>query len=125
VADVDSLRPNEQILDTGPATVADLQGHLDRMHTLVWNGPLGAFEVAPFDKATVSTARHAAALCASKSLLAIGGGGDTTAALSHANVADAFSHVSTAGGAFLQWLEGRPLPGIEALRAAKAKWGTL
>ncbi|OYX57411.1 MAG: phosphoglycerate kinase [Brevundimonas subvibrioides] len=85
--------------------------------TLIWNGPLGVFEVPPFDAATVSVARHVAALARGGHIVAVGGGGDTVAALHHAGVADDMTFVSTAGGAFLEWMEGKPLPGVEALRA--------
>ena len=85
--------------------------------TLVWNGPLGAFEITPFDQGTVATARHAAERTKAGKLVSVAGGGDTVAALNHAGVADDFTYVSTAGGAFLEWLEGKPLPGVDALRA--------
>ncbi|RME61649.1 MAG: phosphoglycerate kinase, partial [Alphaproteobacteria bacterium] len=86
--------------------------------TLIWNGPLGAFELPPFDAATVALARVAAALTKDGSLLSVAGGGDTVAALNHAGVAGDFSFISTAGGAFLEWMEGKRLPGVEALRSA-------
>jgi phosphoglycerate kinase len=82
----------------------------------VWNGPVGAFEIAPFDQGTVAAARHAAARTKAGQLVSVAGGGDTVAALNHAGVADDFTYVSTAGGAFLEWLEGKPLPGVDALR---------
>ena len=85
-------------------------------HTLIWNGPLGVFEVPPFDQATVIAAQDAAELAESGKLVAVAGGGDTVAALNHAGVAGDFTFVSTAGGAFLEWMEGKPLPGVEALR---------
>ena len=107
------------ILDVGERSVAAINGWIDKAKTLVWNGPLGAFEKPPFDKATVAAARHAAERTKAKKLLSVAGGGDTAAALNHAGVADDFSYVSTAGGAFLEWLEGKSLPGVEALRAAK------
>jgi phosphoglycerate kinase len=107
------------ILDVGEKSVAAINGWIDKAKTLVWNGPLGAFEKQPFDKATVAAARHAAERTKAKQLLSVAGGGDTVAALNHAGVADDFSYVSTAGGAFLEWLEGKALPGVEALRAAK------
>ena len=84
--------------------------------TLIWNGPLGVFEVPPFDAATVAVARHVAARARGGHLVAVGGGGDTVAALHHAGVADDMTFVSTAGGAFLEWMEGKPLPGVEALK---------
>jgi len=107
------------ILDVGEKSVAAINGWIDKAKTLVWNGPLGAFEKPPFDKATVAAAKHAAERTKAKKLLSVAGGGDTVAALNHAGVADDFSYVSTAGGAFLEWLEGKSLPGVEALRAAK------
>ncbi len=103
------------ILDLGPATANALSTRLARCGTLVWNGPLGAFEVPPFDAATVAVARAAAALTKAGSLRSVAGGGDTVAALSHAGVAGDFSYLSTAGGAFLEWLEGKTLPGVAAL----------
>ncbi|MBV1900877.1 MAG: phosphoglycerate kinase, partial [Kordiimonadaceae bacterium] len=84
---------------------------------LVWNGPMGAFEMEPFDKATVGLAKAAATLCDNGSLLAVAGGGDTVAALAHAGVKDSFTHISTAGGAFLEWMEGKTLPGVAVLEA--------
>jgi phosphoglycerate kinase len=114
--------PNDQmILDVGPLTIALGIDLLRRSKTLLWNGPLGAFEVAPFGEGTFALAREAAALTKAWSLMSVAGGGDTVAALNAAGVADAFSYVSTAGGAFLEWLEGRELPGIAALAAA-ARW---
>ncbi|MDE0057757.1 MAG: phosphoglycerate kinase [Defluviicoccus sp.] len=103
------------ILDLGPATANALAARLGECRTLVWNGPLGAFEVPPFDAATVAVARQAAALTKAGSLRSVAGGGDTVAALSHAGVAEDFSYLSTAGGAFLEWLEGKTLPGVAAL----------
>ncbi|TIT26614.1 MAG: phosphoglycerate kinase, partial [Mesorhizobium sp.] len=84
--------------------------------TLVWNGPLGAFEIEPFDRATVAAAKHAAERTKAGKLVSVAGGGDTVAALNHAGVADDFTYVSTAGGAFLEWMEGKPLPGVEVLK---------
>ncbi len=111
-----SAVPEEgMILDLGPRTVTQIEETLARARTLVWNGPLGAFEIPPFDGATVAFARAAARLTGAKTLNSIAGGGDTIAALRHAGVLECFSYVSTAGGAFLQWLEGRTLPGIAAL----------
>jgi phosphoglycerate kinase len=106
---------NERILDAGPATVAKLEAAMDQARTLVWNGPLGVFETPPFDAGTVAAARHAGALARAGKLIAVAGGGDTVAALNHAGVADEFTFVSTAGGAFLEWLEGKTLPGVAAL----------
>ena len=104
------------ILDAGPGSVAAVAVKLDKSSTLVWNGPLGAFEMTPFDAATVAAARHAASLTKAGKLLSVAGGGDTVAALNHAGVAGDFTYVSTAGGAFLEWMEGKPLPGVEILR---------
>ncbi len=110
------LSAEDKILDAGPATVARLVDALTASKTLIWNGPLGVFEVPPFDVATVAVAHHAAALAKAGVLIAVGGGGDTVAALHHAGVVDDMTFVSTAGGAFLEWMEGKPLPGVEALR---------
>ena len=115
VCNVNELAEGEMILDVGPAAVEALADVLKTCKTLVWNGPLGAFELAPFDTATVALARTAAALTAEGSLVSVAGGGDTVAALNHAGVADDFSFVSTAGGAFLEWMEGKELPGVAAL----------
>lgn len=112
---VHEVEAEEMILDIGPAAVEALGDALKTCKTLVWNGPLGAFEIAPFDKATVALAKTAAALTQGGSLVSVAGGGDTVAALNHAGVADDFSFVSTAGGAFLEWMEGRELPGVSAL----------
>ena len=111
------LSTDDKILDAGPASVARLVDALTASKTLIWNGPLGVFEVPPFDTATGAVAHHAAALARAGVLTAVGGGGDTVAALHHAGVADDMTFVSTAGGAFLEWMEGKPLPGVEALRA--------
>lgn len=107
--------PDQMILDIGPVAAARLGTLLADCRTLVWNGPLGAFETPPFDAGTVTVARTAAALTAAGRLLSVAGGGDTVAALRHAGVAEEFSYVSTAGGAFLEWLEGKELPGVAAL----------
>jgi phosphoglycerate kinase len=114
---VHELTEEEMILDLGPAAVEALGDVLKTCRTLVWNGPLGAFETPPFDAATVALARTAAALTRSGSLISVAGGGDTVAALNQAGVADDFTFVSTAGGAFLEWMEGRELPGVKALEA--------
>ena len=103
------------ILDAGPETVDLIAGRFGEARTLVWNGPLGAFEIEPFDRATVAAARKAAELTDADELLSIAGGGDTVAALNAAGVAERFSYVSTAGGAFLEWMEGKALPGVAAL----------
>ena len=112
---VHEVAADEMILDVGPAAVESLGDVLKNCRTLVWNGPLGAFETAPFDKATVALAKTAAALTIGGTLVSVAGGGDTVAALNHAGVADDFTFVSTAGGAFLEWMEGRELPGDAAL----------
>lgn len=111
----DAVTDGEMILDAGPATVDALSRVLGDCKTLVWNGPMGAFELEPFDKATVALARVAAQLTEQGKLLSVAGGGDTVAALAHAGVKDSFTHISTAGGAFLEWMEGRDLPGVTAL----------
>ena len=114
---VDAVPEDAMILDAGPASVAEIEAAIDQAATLVWNGPLGAFELTPFDAATVAAARHAAERTKAGQLVSVAGGGDTVAALNHAGAGEAFSYVSTAGGAFLEWLEGKELPGVEALRA--------
>ncbi|HWA47037.1 MAG TPA: phosphoglycerate kinase [Dongiaceae bacterium] len=106
----------QMILDVGPSTVAVIKSEMAKCKTLVWNGPLGAFETPPFDQATVAVAREAARLTKSGALLSVAGGGDTVAALAQAGVEESFSYVSTAGGAFLEWLEGKELPGVAALK---------
>ncbi|MBB3472990.1 phosphoglycerate kinase [Sphingomonas sp. BK345] len=113
---VHEVAADEMILDVGPAAVEALGDVLKTCRTLVWNGPLGAFETPPFDAATVALARTAAALTKEGSLVSVAGGGDTVAALNQAGVAEQFSFVSTAGGAFLEWMEGRELPGVAALQ---------
>jgi phosphoglycerate kinase len=115
---VHEVQPDEMILDIGPAAVEALADVLKTCRTLVWNGPLGAFEIPPFDAATVALAKTAAALTKEGSLVSVAGGGDTVAALNHAGVAQDFTFVSTAGGAFLEWMEGRTLPGVAALERA-------
>jgi phosphoglycerate kinase len=112
---VHEVAADEMILDVGPAAVEALADVLKTCRTLVWNGPLGAFETPPFDAATVALAKTAAALTKEGSLVSVAGGGDTVAALNHAGVAPDFTFVSTAGGAFLEWMEGRTLPGVAAL----------
>ena len=112
---VHEVQADEMILDVGPAAVEALADVLKTCRTLVWNGPLGAFETPPFDTATVALAKTAAALTKEGSLVSVAGGGDTVAALNHAGVAADFTFVSTAGGAFLEWMEGRVLPGVAAL----------
>jgi phosphoglycerate kinase len=113
----DAVPKGELILDVGPRTVETIKQRLATCRTLVWNGPLGAFETKPFDAGTVAVARVAADLTKAGKLLTVAGGGDTVAALAEAGVVDKFSYVSTAGGAFLEWLEGKTLPGVAALSA--------
>ena len=115
VVPVDKVPEEMMILDVGPASVLDLIQRLQGCRTLLWNGPLGAFEIAPFDMGTVKVAQAAAAQTKSGALISVAGGGDTVAALRHADAADDFTYVSPAGGAFLEWLEGKVLPGIKAL----------
>ncbi len=114
---VHEVAADEMILDVGPVAVEALADVLKTCKTLVWNGPMGAFETEPFDTATVALARTAAALTKESSLVSVAGGGDTVAALNHAGVGADFSYVSTAGGAFLEWMEGKVLPGVAALEA--------
>ena len=113
----EALATEDKILDAGPDTVARLNAAIDASKTLIWNGPLGVFEVPPFDAATVAAAKHVAERTKAGALIAVAGGGDTVAAVGHAGVAADLTFVSTAGGAFLEWMEGKPLPGVEALRA--------
>jgi phosphoglycerate kinase len=115
VANVHEVAADEMILDVGPAAVEALADVLKTCRTLVWNGPMGAFEITPFDAATVSLARTAAALTKEGSIVSVAGGGDTVAALAHAGVTNDFTFISTAGGAFLEWMEGKELPGVKAL----------
>ncbi|MCP1334879.1 phosphoglycerate kinase [Futiania mangrovi] len=110
------IAADEMILDVGPDTLALIETAFRTAKTLVWNGPLGAFEIAPFDKGTTSAAQLAARFTRENGLVTVAGGGDTVAALAHAGVAQDFSYISTAGGAFLEWLEGKTLPGVAALR---------
>ncbi|MBD3728105.1 MAG: phosphoglycerate kinase [Sphingomonadales bacterium] len=117
VCNVHEVAADEMILDVGPLAVEALGDVLKTCRTLVWNGPMGAFETAPFDAATVALARTAAALTKEGSLVSVAGGGDTVAALNHAGVAGDFTYISTAGGAFLEWMEGKQLPGVVALQA--------
>ena len=117
---VDAVPEDAMILDCGPATAAALESRLAAAATLVWNGPLGCFETPPFDAATNRVAQVAAALTREGRLLSVAGGGDTVAALVHAGAADDFAYISTAGGAFLEWLEGKTLPGVRALEASAA-----
>ncbi len=117
VVSVDHVGEDDMILDAGPRSVAEVEAILGATKTLVWNGPFGAFEIEPFDAATNAVAKTAARLTKEGKLLSVAGGGDTVSALNHAGVAEQFTYVSTAGGAFLEWLEGKVLPGVEALRA--------
>jgi phosphoglycerate kinase len=114
--DIDAVPADQMILDIGPKSAKEIGDLLKTCKTLVWNGPVGAFETAPFDQGTTVVAKAAAALTQAKALLSVAGGGDTVAALAHAGVVDQFSYVSTAGGAFLEWLEGKDLPGVAALK---------
>jgi len=118
VVPVDGVEADEMILDAGPLSIAEVVLHLEKVKTLVWNGPFGAFELPPFDTATVAVAKAAARHVKAGELVAVAGGGDTVSAMNHAGVADELSYVSTAGGAFLEWMEGKALPGVEALRKA-------
>ncbi|MFN3500116.1 MAG: phosphoglycerate kinase, partial [Pannonibacter indicus] len=114
---LDAIPADSMMLDVGAASIKTVKAKIDGASTLVWNGPLGAFEIEPFDKATVAAAQHAASRTKDGKLLSVAGGGDTVAALNHAGAAGDFSYVSTAGGAFLEWLEGKDLPGVTALQA--------
>jgi phosphoglycerate kinase len=115
VVSVDHVGADEMILDLGPKSVARIEELLGAVKTLVWNGPFGAFELTPFDAGTNAVARVAAGLTDSGKLLTVAGGGDTVSAMNQAGVGEHFTYISTAGGAFLEWLEGKPLPGVEAL----------
>jgi phosphoglycerate kinase len=115
--EIDQVGPQDMILDIGPRSIDQVIACLERVKTLVWNGPFGAFELKPFDNGTVKVAKAAAALTQAGKLVTVAGGGDTVAALNAAGVGERFTYVSTAGGAFLEWLEGKVLPGVEALRA--------
>lgn len=114
----EAMDQDEKILDAGPLTVEKLVKAMALSRTLIWNGPLGVFEVPPFDAGTVKAAQAAAQMAKAGALVAVGGGGDTVAALHHAGVAEDMTFVSTAGGAFLEWMEGKPLPGVEALHVS-------
>ncbi len=113
---IDQVPDDAMILDLGPRTIQGISHRLQQVRTLVWNGPLGAFEVPPYDHATVAVAQEVVALTQARQMLSVGGGGDTVAALAHAGAVDGFSYVSTAGGAFLEWLEGKTLPGVAVLQ---------
>lgn len=111
----ENMPSDKKIFDVGPETVADIKKSLDECRTLIWNGPLGVFEIAPFNQGTDEIAQHVAALTDDDKILSVAGGGDTVSALSKAGVTDALSYISTAGGAFLEWMEGKDLPGVTAL----------
>ena len=113
---LDAVKGKEMILDCGTGTVELLMDAMDTAKTLIWNGPLGAFELTPFDTSTVEAAKYAAKLTKKGKLVSVAGGGDTVSALKHAGAADDFTFISTAGGAFLEWMEGKPLPGVEILK---------
>ena len=113
---VGEVAADEMILDAGPRSVEEVVARLETVKTLVWNGPFGAFELPPFDTATITVAKAAARRVQDGALVAVAGGGDTVSAMNHAGVAEQLTYVSTAGGAFLEWMEGKPLPGVEALR---------
>ena len=118
VTGVDAVGSDDMILDIGPRSIEHVVSVMARVKTLVWNGPFGAFELEPFDNGTVEAAEAAAELTAAGKLVSVAGGGDTVAALNAAGVTDRFTYVSTAGGAFLEWMEGKALPGVEVLRIA-------
>jgi phosphoglycerate kinase len=117
--EIGHVHSGEMILDVGPQSIAEFKNRLKATQTVVWNGPFGAFETPPFDTATVAAARAVAEETKAGTLISVAGGGDTVAALNHAGVADDFTYISTAGGAFLEWLEGKTLPGVEALAHSK------
>jgi phosphoglycerate kinase len=116
IVSVDDVGADEMVLDIGPRTVEHVVSVLGRIKTLVWNGPFGAFEMEPFDNGTIEIAEAAAELTAAGKIVSVAGGGDTVAALNGAGTTDRMTYVSAAGGAFLEWLEGKPLPGVEVLR---------
>jgi phosphoglycerate kinase len=113
---MDAIDPEGMILDVGPTSIERIKGAIDEAATLIWNGPLGAFEMNPFDHGTTEIARYVAAKTKAGKLVSVAGGGDTVGALAKAGVKDQLTYVSTAGGAFLEWMEGKPLPGVEALK---------
>lgn len=119
IVDINAIPADAMVLDVGPKSVESIKAWISRAETLVWNGPLGAFEIEPFDAATVAAAKHAAECTKAGKLVSVAGGGDTVAALNHAGVSDDFTYISTAGGAFLEWMEGKVLPGVAVLQAAK------
>ena len=113
---ISQIPKDAMILDAGPQSTANFSEHLANCKTIIWNGPLGAFEIAPFDQSTISLAKDVALYTQNKDIISVAGGGDTVAALTHAGVSEQFSYLSTAGGAFLEWLEGKILPGVAALQ---------
>jgi len=119
IVDINAIPADAMVLDVGPKSVESIKAWISRAETLVCNGPLGAFELEPFDAATVAAAKHAAECTKAGKLVSVAGGGDTVAALNHAGVSDDFTYISTAGGAFLEWMEGKELPGVAILTAAK------
>ncbi len=119
VVAIEAIPADAMVLDVGPKSVEAINSWIGRATTLVWNGPLGAFEIAPFDAATIAVAKYAAECTKTGKLTSVAGGGDTVSALNHAGVADDFTYVSTAGGAFLEWMEGKVLPGVAVLQASK------
>ncbi|MDK4702693.1 phosphoglycerate kinase [Rhizobium sp. CNPSo 4062] len=119
VVAIEAIPADAMVLDVGPKSVEAINNWIGRATTLVWNGPLGAFEITPFDAATVAVAKYAAECTKTGKLTSVAGGGDTVSALNHAGVADDFTYVSTAGGAFLEWMEGKVLPGVAVLQASK------
>ena len=116
IIDISQIPEDAMILDAGPQSTANFSEHLANCKTIIWNGPLGAFEIAPFDQSTISLAKDVALYTQHKNIISVAGGGDTVAALTHAGVNEQFSYLSTAGGAFLEWLEGKILPGVAALQ---------
>jgi phosphoglycerate kinase len=117
--EIGHVHADEMILDVGPKSIAEFANRLKVTKTVVWNGPFGAFETVPFDKGTTAAAKAVAAETKAENLISVAGGGDTVAALNHAGVSADFTYISTAGGAFLEWLEGKTLPGVEALAHSK------
>jgi len=115
VAKINAIPHGTMILDAGPHSIVGIEAEFEKAATLVWNGPLGAFELEPFDTATVLAAKKAAQLTRVGKLVSVAGGGDTVSAMNHAGVADDFTYISTAGGAFLEWMEGKELPGVKVL----------
>jgi phosphoglycerate kinase len=121
VVPVSDVQPQDKIVDLGELTVADIRAQLAACATVIWNGPVGIFEIPPFDVGSTEIAECIAGLTRKGSLISVAGGGDTLAALAHAGCSDDFTYTSTAGGAFLEWLEGKSLPGVEALETPKLR----